>query len=388
MIFSGLLWYPPAETKIPFMAMVRALLGRANGKINSFEIKLSNYLGVKTCILGNSGRSLLAMLLKELVNLEGNNKTEVLIPGYTCYTVAASVARAGLKIRAYDMDPATLSPDQDSVMRNISDKTLAFIHQHLFGIPSPINGLQAIAEKNGIYLIEDAAQALGGELNGVSLGTIGDFGLYSFGRGKPLPLGSGGAIVGKNNEVLNIIRLGQNPTGSKDLAETMAIRLLSNPFVYGLMEALPLGLGSTVFDPGFQISSMPSLLKKLGQLSLDTLDGLNTHRRKVSSIYSQALRNDYLVPIPAEATPIFTRFPVMASTRRIPREVLRLGIRRMYPRAILDEPQIRPYLSEGNLGTPGASEIAARLITLPTHSAISTQKAEAIATNVSRFLSQ
>ncbi len=385
MTLFSLAWYPPAETKISFTAIIKAAL---NSKANSFEEKLSNYLGVSGCVLGNNGRSLLATLLRELNKLEANKKkTEVLIPGYTCYTVAASIARAGLRIRAYDMDPKTLCPDMDSIKKNTGKKTLAIIHQHLFGIPSPVNSLKSIARDNGIYLVEDAAQALGGKLNGIPLGTTGDFGLYSFGRGKPLPLGSGGALVGNNINLLGKIRRNKPRLGIIDLVKTGATQVLSNPGVYGLMEALPLGLGSTVFDPGFKISSMPCLLKKLGQFSLDTLETLNTHRRKIAGIYSQVLRNDYLVSIPAQATPIFIRFPVIAGVHHIPGKLLRLGVRRMYPRAILDEPQIRPYLAEGNIGTPGASEIASTLVTLPTHMAISAKTAEVIATDVSEFLS-
>ena len=101
------------------------------------------------------------------------------------------------------LDPATLQPDFDSLRNSISDKTLAIVFQHLFGIPTPFYEFEEIAHKTGIPLIEDAAQALGGTLNGQALGTTGDFGFYSFGRGKPLPIGRGGALVAKDADLLS-----------------------------------------------------------------------------------------------------------------------------------------------------------------------------------------
>jgi len=94
-------WYPPAESKIPISALFTAILpGKAD-----FEKTLCNSLEVDHCVLGNSGRALLYILLDALKRKDGDLRNEILIPGYTCYSVAASVAKAGLKIRAYDMDP-------------------------------------------------------------------------------------------------------------------------------------------------------------------------------------------------------------------------------------------------------------------------------------------
>lgn len=137
---------------------------------------------------------MLYLLISELSRRRNYQQDEVLLPGYTCYSLASSVVRAGLKIRVYDLDPRTLQPDIESIVRNRSSRTLAIIHQHLFGIPMPIEGITSLAKETDITVIEDAAQALGGRLNGKALGTLGDFGLFSFGRGKPLPLGGGGDI--------------------------------------------------------------------------------------------------------------------------------------------------------------------------------------------------
>ena len=199
---NKLAWYPPAETYIPLHAILGAFLHSSG----NFEKTLCNYLGVKKCILANSGRALLYLLLETLKRKDVGIRDEVLIPGYTCYSVAASVAKAGLKIKVYDIDPESLQPDFNSLRKSTSGKTIAIIFQHLFGIPTPVDEFKKIAQETGATLIEDAAQALGGSIDGYSLGTISDFGFFSFGRGKPLPLGTGGVLIGKDEDVLSEIQ--------------------------------------------------------------------------------------------------------------------------------------------------------------------------------------
>jgi dTDP-4-amino-4,6-dideoxygalactose transaminase len=376
--FKKMAWYAPAETKIPLTAIFSSLFSSKG----DFEKALCNYLCVNQCLLANSGRSLLSSLLKILKHKNKDERNEVLIPGYTCYSVAASVARAGLKVRVYDMDPATLNPDIDSLTRATTPGTLAIIGQHLFGLPAPIDELKEIAQTRNIYLVEDAAQALGGTLNGQPLGTIGDFGFYSFGRGKPLPVGSGGALIGRHKDVLSELKLNKNKTGTIPFIKTAIAQLLSWPMLYSIPEMLPLGLGETVFDPDFDISTMPAIMEKLAKRSFHILEDLNAHRRYIASIYQGTFDNGSVIPVSKETSPIYARFPYMAGSGTISAELKRLGVRRMYPKAITDEKSIRPYLAFKQGNTPGASEIAQNLITLPTNMRITENLANEIAQRV------
>jgi len=358
-----LAWYPPAETKVPLHAILEAFL-RSSG---NFEKTLCGYLKVKKCVFANSGRALLYLLLETLKKKRARRRDEVLIPGYTCYSVAASVAKAELKIKVYDIDPETLQPDFNSLRKSASGKTLAIIFQHLFGIPTPVDEFEKIAQKTGAPLIEDAAQALGGSIDGLRLGTIGDFGFYSFGRGKPLPIGGGGALIGKDEDVLTEIQLRQQKKGYTQIVATAAAQILSSPYLYWIPEMLPLGLGETLFDTDFNISAMQSVMQNLAENSIDILYDLNTHRRDIAKTYEDAFDHKNILPVPEETTPVYTRFPLMAGPGPIPKDLKRLGVRRMYPKTIADEETIKPYLVDQEASTPGASEIAQNLITLPTH---------------------
>ena len=368
-------WYPPAETKTPISSLFAAILPGES----DFEKTFCNYLQTKHCVLGNSGRALLYILLDALKRKDGDLRNEVLIPGYTCYSVAASVAKAGLKIAIYDLDPRTFAPDMDSVKANLSENTLAIISQHLFGIPSPIDELRQIAEGIGAYIIEDAAQALGGTMNGQSLGTMGDFGFYSFGRGKSLPLGGRGARIGKDADVLSGLDLKPGNKGYASLMSTAVSQVMSKPSFYWIPEMLPLGLGETIFDPNFDISAMPLVMKKFGEKSIGVLTELNTHRRHIATTYKEAFDHERVIPVPDESKPVYTRFPLMAGQGPIPKELKRLGVRRMYPKAIADEETIKPYIANHQARTPGTFEISRKLITLPTHLGINEGLAKEIA---------
>ena len=370
-------WYPPAEPAVSVRSMVHSILLRKD----NFVDVLKEFLNIEHCVLGNSGRALLCQLLMALKRKADLKRNMVLIPGYTCYSVAASVVGAGLEIACYDLDPSTLSPDMDSVHAMAGENTLAVIGQHLFGIPTPIDELISVAHGVGASLIEDAAQGLGGIFQDKKLGTIGDFGLFSFGRGKPLPLGGGGAIVG-SDEIVESLISGPTSSGYLDLARAASSRFLSHKRIYGVLEALPLGLGETVFDPGFLMKPMSRALQRMGACSMRALQSLNVHRRATAKIYHEILYDAGESPFRPSNGAVFTRYPIMAGINPIPKSLRRLGVRCMYPKAILDEQSIAPYRAAHNMPTPGALRISGRLITLPTHGGIDSELARTIAVGV------
>ena len=323
-LFKNLTWYPPAETKISWSAILSAFT-RSSG---DFKNKLCNYLGVSQCVLANSGRALLYLLLNTLKKRDEERRDEILVPGYTCYSVAASIAKAGLKINVYDLDPATLQPDFNSLRKATSEKTLAIIFQHLSGIPTSGYEFKKIAQETGVPLIEDAAQALGGSIDSHRLGTIGDFGFFSFGRGKPLPIGGGGALIAKNSDILPKLELKRSSQGYVSLLSTALTQVISKPSIYWIPEMLPLGLGETIFDTGFDTTTMPSAIQNLAENSINTLEDLNTHRRDIAKTYKEAFDGECVIPTPEGGISVYTRFSLMARSGPIPCELKRLGIGR------------------------------------------------------------
>ena len=118
---------------------------------------------------------------------------------------------------------------------------------------------------------------------------------------------------------------------------------------------------------------------------MDTLDDLNAHRHDIAKKYEEAFDDKGVIPIPEGGSAVYTRFPVMAKQGQIPGELKRLGVRRMYPKAIAEEDNIKHHFANDLVPTPGASEIAGNLITLPTHMGITEALAKKIARKAKDF---
>jgi dTDP-4-amino-4,6-dideoxygalactose transaminase len=335
-------------------------------------------------MFGPSGRSLLYNLLKILFEKTDRLRNEVLIPDYTCYSVAAAIVKAGLKIRFYDLDPKTLTPDRNSLELNCSKLTLAVISQHLFGIPIDLTAFGDITASTGAYHIEDAAQAFGCQDHGKPLGTAGDFGLFSFGRGKPLPLGGGGALVSNHHDVNRMLPAIEASSKWNPLVITMMTQIVAKPYLYGLAEMLPIGLGETIFH--FKTEDTKLALSKLLKPMMGYLPRLNTHRRSVASIYRNLIDSKHLMSVPEFQEPIYQRFPVLAKNGPLPTELRRLGVRRLYPKALHQEVRIAAYAKNIGQKLHGAETLAKKLITLPTHHGINEKIAETIVRKVSKWL--
>jgi len=311
----------------------------------------------------------------------------VLIPGYTCYSVPAAIVKAGLKFRFYDVDPYTLNPDRRSLEENCGKHTLAVISQHLFGLPMDLRVITEISSGAGIYHIEDAAQAFGGRYHGKSMGTAGDFGLFSFGRGKPLPLGGGGALISQRHNIAEMMPPMGAKTNWRSWMMNAMTQIVARPGLYGFAEMLPLGLGETVFDPNFKTGDVPLTQKKMLKSMMTCLPALNAHRRAVASIYRNSIKTNCLVFEPEDSEPVYPRFPVIAKNGILPRDLWRLGVRRMYPNALNREARIAAHAIEPAQKIRGAEHLAQRLVTLPTHHAIDEKIARTIAHKLNQWIS-
>ncbi|MEV0373127.1 DegT/DnrJ/EryC1/StrS family aminotransferase [Streptomyces sp. NPDC050636] len=143
------------------------------------------------CVAVNSGTSALAAALAGLGIGAGD---EVIVPGYTYVASIGSIGHFGATPVLAEVDE-TLTLDPDDVERRITPKTRAIMAVHMLGAPCDMRKLRDIAERHGIWLIEDAAQACGGSFQGARLGTIGDAGAYSFNPFKVITSGEGGVAV-------------------------------------------------------------------------------------------------------------------------------------------------------------------------------------------------
>jgi 8-amino-3,8-dideoxy-alpha-D-manno-octulosonate transaminase len=160
-------------------------------RVRDFERAFAARAGTKQALAVNSGTS---ALVCALVGLGIGPGDEVIVPAFTWVSTASAVVAVGaVPIIAEVDDSLTLDPAD--VARRITPYTRAMIAVHMRGAPARLDALIDLARRNGIFVVEDVAQALGGEFRGRMLGSIGDAGAYSFQLSKTLTAGEGGLLV-------------------------------------------------------------------------------------------------------------------------------------------------------------------------------------------------
>lgn len=167
--------------------------------VEEFERQLSKWGAGSVCVLVNSARTALYVALSVIKH--GSPRTEVIIPAFTCPSVARAVLKAGLSPVLCDVTFRGFGLDPEALARVAGSNTLAVVTNHLFGFPSDISPVQEIARRVGAVLIEDAAQAFGARSDGRFVGTLGDVGVFSFGMSKVISTIGGGAILFNNEDV-------------------------------------------------------------------------------------------------------------------------------------------------------------------------------------------
>src|SRR6266481_6240542 len=162
-------------------------------KVEECEKAIAQYSGCSYGVGVSSGTdALLACLMAENIG-PGD---EVITTPYTFFATVGAIARVGATPVFVDIDPETYNLDTNQISEKVSGKTRAIIPVHLYGQMADMDTVMDIAEKHGLVVIEDAAQAIGAEYKGRRAGSIGHYGCFSFFPSKNLgAAGDGGMIV-------------------------------------------------------------------------------------------------------------------------------------------------------------------------------------------------
>ena len=170
------------------------------------NIWLEERFHAQKVLLTTSGTTALdmAMLLCDL-----KPGDEVILPSYTFSSTATSAVLAGAKLVFVDIRPDTMNIDENKIEAAITERTRVIVPVHYAGVSCEMDKIMEIARKYNLKVIEDAAQGVMSTYKGKALGTIGDFGCYSFHETKKYSMGEGGALVINNpiyNEKAEILR--------------------------------------------------------------------------------------------------------------------------------------------------------------------------------------
>lgn len=173
-------------------------------EVEEFEHRFARFVGAEHAIGVSSGTD---ALLASLMALGIGPGDEVITSAFSFIAPAQAIARLGATPVFADIDPDTFALDPDAVRAAITPRTVGIVPVHLFGQTADMSSLMTIAELNGLFVVEDAAQAVGARHDGRHAGTFGDVGCFSFFPTKTLgAFGDGGMIVTDDDAIANELR--------------------------------------------------------------------------------------------------------------------------------------------------------------------------------------
>ncbi len=378
---------PPSAAPISWSELLEGLrsLGRSQASIRQREAEFRTYFGIKHVWFVSSGKAALTLILRAIHGLSGRRK--VIIPGYTCFSVPSAVARAQLSVALCDLDLHTLDFDFAQLTQRVDSEVLCVLATHLFGLGVDVPRAIELCKQRGIFVVEDVAQAFGGDRDGIKFGAMGDVSFLSFGRGKNVTCGSGGAILTNSDRIGEAVarEYQQVPQESllgmlRNWLEVAATKVLINPSLYWLPAGLPnLKLGETTFDTDFPVARMDpvraGLLRNWAKRLTHSTASRMAHAEELSrSLVSEGVQ---MMKPPARGRSVYLRLPVLMRSKQEKEALCRqsghqgLGVSSMYPSPIRSIPELREELMTQD--SPKSTILAERLITLPTHELLTAQ---------------
>lgn len=357
-------------------AAVASLVGGEASEV--VERLLTERFAATAAHLLDSGTNALALAMR--VAVKQNRRGVVALPAYGCFDLATAADAAGLEVALYDVDPRTLSADFESLDRVLAGGVAAVVAVHLYGVPAHLAEIEMRCRQAGALLIEDAAQGVGGSLNGKPLGAHGDLSVLSFGRGKGRSAGGGGALLvrgpglpGPASELIDALpRVDQS--GFARALKMLGQDLLSRPTLYGVPARVPaLGLGETPYNAAHPATRMADRTALLVRAALE-LEGKESAARSIrAQRMQQLLPPSAAISLAPSAVAGYLRMPVLLKRTegRGERSSRAMGIEPGYPLALSDLPGFTRSSAREGGPWPGARELAARLVTLAVHSRVS-----------------
>lgn len=312
----------------------------------TFEHEFAAYSGAAHAVAVNNGTAALHAALLAAGVGPGD---EVVVPAFSFFATASSVAMTGAKPVFSDVLRDTYCIDPDSVYDRITEQTKAVIGVHLYGQPCDAFVLRDICSDRGLIFIEDAAQAHGAMINGAKVGSIGDLACFSFYATKNMATGEGGMVT----------------TGSADLHERL--RRIIN---HGQSEKY------IHTEIGYNYR-MTDIAAAIGRVQLSKLDGFIRARQENALFFNEHIdAAGIITPIVAQdRSHVWHQYAIrVTEDAPISREELitylkeqGIGSAIHYPVPLHRQPIFAGIGSDAGIACPIADELAAQVLSLPVH---------------------
>jgi dTDP-4-amino-4,6-dideoxygalactose transaminase len=325
------------EAYFRFMESAWYVLGK---EVEGFEQEYAAYCGVKYCVGVGNCLEALHLVLRAWDIGPGD---EVIVPSNTYIATWLAVSHAGATPVPVEPDPRTFNIDPNRIAEAITPRTRAILPVHLYGQPADMEPIMALAEKHGLKVLEDAAQAQGARYRGRRAGSLGHAAGHSFYPTKNLgAFGDGGAITTDDSTLVDQVRCLRN-YGSRRR-------------YYNEMQ-------------GFN-SRLDELQAAFLRVKLRCLDQWNECRARVAKVYLGKIKSDITLPhVPEWAEPVWHLFVI----RHPYRDVLQKKLTEVGVGTLIHYP-VPPHRSGAYANSqvasdrkrlPLADELAATVLSLP-----------------------
>ncbi len=241
--------------------------------VEQFEKSLSKRVNRKYGIACSSGTAALDLAIASLRIGIGD---EVIIPTFTIISCASAVIKSGATPIFIDADPITWNMDVDYIEDAITPKTVAIMAVHIYGLPVDMDPLIEIANKYGLYVIEDAAELIGAKYKNKNCGSFGHISTFSFYPNKQITTGEGGMVLTNDSEISNRCKSLRNLCFQP-----------GNRFVHE--------------ELGWNYR-MTNLQAALGLAQLEKLDLTIKKRKKIGELYTKYLKGVNQIILPLKKT--------------------------------------------------------------------------------------
>ncbi|MFA6050264.1 MAG: DegT/DnrJ/EryC1/StrS family aminotransferase [Candidatus Paceibacterota bacterium] len=330
--------------------------------VTAFEKEFAAYCGVKHAIGVGNGLDALTLIIRAYKEIgDFKDGDEILVPSNTYIATILAITENRLKPVLIEPSIETYNLDARLLEEKITEKTKAILVVHLYGQVGYSQKIQEVAQKHGLKIIEDGAQAHGAVYKGKKVGNLGDASGFSFYPSKPLGgIGDGGAVTTNNDNVANIVRALRN---------------------YGSLEKYHnkyKGVNSRLDEIQAAILS----------IKLRHLDDENNRRREIAELYLSGIKNKELVlPIVQESeSHVWHLFVVRVKNRQaFMKHLLDHGVETMihYPVA----PHKQPAYSEWSMESyPISEEIHNTVVSLPLNTAITNEEVKVVIEACNSFI--
>ncbi|UCD35853.1 MAG: DegT/DnrJ/EryC1/StrS family aminotransferase [Nitrospiraceae bacterium] len=280
---------------------------------------LSECVHSRHLYLTNSGISAFYIILQALK--KESQKSEVIVPAYTASTLVDAIRKAGLKPVLCDISLDDFNIDTESLPGIITSRTLCVVCVHMFGIP--VKNIEKLRHSlpDGIFLIEDCAQAMGSVIGSKPVGTFSDAGIFSFNRGKNLPTCEGGCLFTSSDELSTGVESIMNGLRPAAFAQQVSlfVKLLSlaiafKPSFYSVLYPLISVMKENRSAPDFTLAHYTSVQTALGIALLKKFNASCARRYRNGMALIDGVKNidGILLPrIPRGVLPAFNRLPIL-----------------------------------------------------------------------------